>query len=137
MKCHNAPAAGLAREKNAAARAILARLRGSSRLAALVLLLFVMKIGAAAVCIQQEYADLGLGTKALLEVVEKATADTNVGTLTKDAFGGCSHCSCHYAAVAVPEISLSFTVAPHRVAVLLAVAPPGVRSRLALRPPIA
>ncbi|MBN4937372.1 hypothetical protein JY409_04870 [Stenotrophomonas maltophilia] len=122
---------------SAASRALLARLRASTRLAVLVLLLFVMKIGAAAACIQHDFADLGMGAKASLEAVAKVPADDGAGALKKGSSGACSHCSCHHAAVMAPETSISVPLPPQGVAVLLAGVPPSVPSRLELRPPIA
>ena len=41
---------------------LLARLRASTRLAMLVLLVFALKVSTAAACVKHDFADLGLGT---------------------------------------------------------------------------
>jgi|UPI0005A486F8 hypothetical protein len=122
--------------KSAASRALLARLRTSARLVVLVLLIFVMKIGAAAACTRHDFVDLGHGTKASLETVVNVPADDGEGASRKEP-GGCSHCSCHHAAVMAPETFFSFPLPPQDVAVLLAGVRRSITSCLELRPPIA
>ena len=49
------------RTRPAALRTVLARLRASTRLAVLVLLVFALKIGAVAACTQSDFAELDFG----------------------------------------------------------------------------
>lgn len=141
MKFHNAPVAGYAGGMNpVASHAMLARMRSSARLAMLVLLVFALKIGAAAACAKHDFADLGFDTDVGHAAVLKAPAGDGPDELTKGTLaqaGACSHCSCHHAVAVVPEIYISFSVPPLGVAELLAAAPPSVSWRLELRPPIA
>lgn len=123
---------------SAPSRTVLARLRSSARLAVLVLLIFALKIGAAAACAKHDFADLGFGTDTSHGVVVKAPSgdwpDPAPGSLSHA--GACSHCSCHHAAAMVPDAPVAFVVLPQELAVRLSGLPPSTVSRLELRPPI-
>ncbi len=122
----------------AAPRTLLARLRASARLATLVLLIFALKIGAAATCAKLDFADAGFGTKASFGAVMKAPAADGPDALTKGshAGGACSHCSCHQALMMVPDTHFALAIIPQGLRVVLAGVPPSVSSRMELRPPI-
>lgn len=141
MKFHNARVASYAgRMYPVASHTMLARLRASTRLAVLVLLIFAMKIGAAAACAKHDFADLGFGADSQHGAVLKAPATDEPGALTKGALthaGACSHCSCHHAVAMVPDTQIAFALAPHGLTVHLSGLPPSALSPLELRPPIA
>ena len=59
-----------ARMLSAAPRPLLARLRSSARLAVLVLLVFAVKIGAAAACAKHDFIDLGIGADSSQAVMK-------------------------------------------------------------------
>ena len=78
---------------------MLARLRASTRLAMLVLLIFALKVGTAAACAKNDFAESNFGISGTHGVIVQAT-DTNAGDLSKTSFppaGTCSHCGCHHA----------------------------------------
>lgn len=81
---------------------LLTRIRTSSRLAVLVLLVFALKLGSAAACAQHDFADLGLGQggetspTAVLDIVDTDPGDPS-GTNTLSHLGACSHCGSHHA----------------------------------------
>jgi hypothetical protein len=82
---------------------LLARLRASTRLAVLVLLLFGLKIGAAAACVGHDFADLGLGTAgehsaAMVKVPSGSDTDGERPGTTAAHAATCSHGTCHQAA---------------------------------------
>lgn len=120
---------------------LLLRLRASTRLAAFVLLVFVLKIGAAATCVSHDFADLGIaGThSAIMQSVadlDDANADfPAVGPV--HAAGNCSHSGFQHAATVMT--APHFMVAVPRQA--LAVRTFSLRSSVPpspdLRPPIA
>lgn len=140
MKFHNGPVGVYgARMNSAAPRTVLARLRSSARLAMLVLLIFALKIGAAAACAKHDFADLGFGTDGSHAVAVEAPATDGPDELTKGTLthsGACSHCSCHHAVAMVPDTYIAFALAPQGLTVRLSGLPPSAQSRLDLRPPI-
>src|SRR5690606_37685718 len=89
---------------SARALPLLARIRASSRLAVLVLLVFALKLGSAAACAQHDFADLGLdgetSTMGLLDVASADPGDPS-GPNALSHLGACSHCGSHHAS-AVP-----------------------------------
>lgn len=141
MKFHNGPVGVYrARMNLAAPRTMLARLRSSARLAMFVLLIFALKIGAAAACAKHDFADLGFGTDSSHGVTVEAPAADGPDGLTKGTLahaGACSHCSCHHPTAMVPDTHGAFAyLAPQGVAVRVSGLPPSAQSRLELRPPI-
>lgn len=64
---------------------MLARLRASTRLAVLVLLIFALKVGAAAACAKNDFAESNFGISGTHGVIVQAT-DTNAGDLSKTSF---------------------------------------------------
>jgi len=119
---------------------ILARLRASTRLAMLVLLVAALKLGAAAACAKQDYADLRLGAGnaqgAVVQAMGPGAGDHSEASLP--LAGACSHCGCHQAS-ALPTIpAVALAPAPReRTADYPAGTPPSIYPRLELRPPIA
>ena len=118
---------------------LLARLRVSTRLAMLVLLVFALKIGTAAACVKHDFADLGLGTGDTHHAVVHAT-DTDAGDASKTVLthaGTCSHCGCHHASALPARTVLAFAVIPREGLAYRSGTPPSATPRLDLRPPIA
>lgn len=120
------------------ATSLLSRLRVSTRMAVLVLLLFGLKLGAAAACVGHDFADLGLGSAGEHATVVKATPgpDGERVPVSPTHAGTCSHGSCHQAA----DLSASpLTVIPVGRAspeVATAGLPPNPVPKNQLRPPI-
>lgn len=120
--------------------AMLARLRASARLAMLVLLVFAMKIGAAAACAKHDFADMGLGAGGQQhELVMQASGTDLDGDQTQLTLGHaamCGHCGCQHAS-AVPSAgfqcsaSIALEAFDYRID-----AAPSASPRLELRPPI-
>ncbi|GAB3319595.1 MULTISPECIES: hypothetical protein [Lysobacteraceae] len=140
MQFHNTPAGRYHAPMLATAPStMLGRLRASARLAALVLLVFAMKIGVVAACAQHDFALLGLGTDSTHQLIVNSVSDTDgadpaQGTLPQGS--ACTHCSCphavavpvtpHTMATALPHARFGYAVSANRSAPVL----------LELRPPI-
>ena len=96
MKFHNVqPGVYCARVTSAASRTLLARLRASARLAVLVLLVFALKLGAAAACVKHDFADMGFGTDGSHAVAVKASpldGGNDDSTKLKLGHAACSQC---------------------------------------------
>ena len=141
MKFHNVqPGVYCARVTSAASRTLLARLRASARLAVLVLLVFALKLGAAAACVKHDFADMGFGTDGSHAVAVKASpldGGNDDSTKLKLGHAACSHCGCHHSAAMVPDSHVEFAVVPQELAVRTSGLPPSASARLDLRPPIA
>lgn len=121
-------------------RPLLARLRSSARLTVLVLLVFALKIGAAAACAKHEFTDLGSSGNATHAVVKATAGDSGDAGLPKSQLshaGNCTHCSCHHAAVLVPTTHTPQPVGAHLVTVRRTGPPASAARLLELRPPIA
>jgi len=117
---------------------LLARLRASTRLAVLVLLIFALKVGAAAACAKHDFVDLGLGKgdpHAVVKVADSTTGD-DLSKTQLGHMGACSHCSCHHASALPVETVLTFASHPREVAMYRSGTPPSTAPRLELRPPI-
>lgn len=105
------------RTRPAALRTVLARLRASTRLAVLVLLVFALKIGAVAACTQSDFAELdfgggvGKGQAAGIHAPagDKSTAPDQAKRVS---VGACQHCSCHIAAMPAPDTGVMFSGLP-------------------------
>lgn len=139
MKFHNTRGSGYAVGMNPAAPCtLLARLRSSARLAVLVLLIFAMKIGAAAACAKHDFADLGLGSDSSHAAVVKAVPADDDGNPAKPQLGhaSCCQCSCHHAVAITTEVRVAFVLPPQRLDERLSGLPPSGSQRLELRPPI-
>ena len=121
---------------------LLARLRASTRLAALVLMIFVMKIGMVTACSMHDLGDLaGGGSKSAAvsaTLVDKApdNSDSVPGPFTHGA-AGCVDCSCHHAAALLPEAP-HFSFASTQIGPIDDLSPFHLLApRRELRPPIA
>ena len=141
MKFDNVqPGVYCARVTSAASRTLLARLRASARLAVLVLLVFALKLGAAAACVKHDFADMGLGTDgshtAAMKVPSTQGGDTDL-TKTKLGHASACSCSCHHATTAALESNVVFTTLPQELAVRTSGLPPSAALPQELRPPIA
>lgn len=143
MKFHNVRSGVYyARVNSSAPRTLLARLRASARLAVLVLLVFALKLGAAAACVKHDFADMGFGTDGSSHAVAMKASpldgSNDDSTKTKLGHAGtCNHCSCHHSAAMVPDSHVEFAVVPQELAVRTSGLPPSASARLDLRPPIA
>lgn len=119
---------------------LLGRLRASARLAVLVLLVFALKIGAAAACAKHDFADLGLGSGDAQGAIAKAL-DADAGSdLSKAALGhtgACSHCSSHHATALPNESILVYASISAEAVLYRSGTPPSAGQCLELRPPIA
>jgi len=104
-----------------------------------VLLIFGLKIGAAAACAKHDFADLGLSIGDTHGAIVQAT-DTDAGDASKTVFahaGTCSHCGCHHASALPTNTVLAFTSIPREGLAYRSGIPPSAYPRLELRPPIA
>jgi len=117
---------------------LLARLRGSARLAVLVLVLMVLKIGAASACVSHDFAELGFGAASSHEVVAKAApaAADDVRLDTAAHAATCQHCSCHHAAAVLPKADVVFVDVLGSLPALALRERPSASLRIELKPPI-
>ena len=117
---------------------LLARLRGSARLALLVLVLMVLKIGVASACVSHDFAELGFGTAGSHEVVAKAapSAADDVRLDTTAHAATCQHCSCHHAAAVISKNDVTFVDVPGRLPALSLRERPSATQGIELKPPI-
>ena len=115
---------------------ILARLRASTRLAVLMLLVAALKIGAVAACAQQDYADLRAGNAQGTLVQAVAAGGLSEASVPLAGMG--SHCSCHQASAlpTIPVVVLG-PIPRESTADYRSGTPPSTYPRLELRPPIA
>lgn len=121
---------------------LLARFRASARLAAWVLLVFMLKIGMVAACTVDEMQDIAgfpTNTTTLVAdtVAQADNADPDAPSFPlSHAAGGCVDCHCHHAATLPPVIVTPAgpPAMPRRVLPSIAM-PVGV-VRNELRPPI-
>jgi len=120
-------------------RTILTRLRNSARLAALVLLVFALKIGTVVACAEHDFADMGLGTgsdHALVVSSSDLDGSGDTKTALSSHLGSCGHCGSHHAAALTPIVSTFVVIAPSGLNVSLSGLPPGTPLSFELRPPI-
>ena len=140
MKFHNVPVGVYGAWMNSvASRTLLARLRASARLAVLVLLVFVLKLGAAAACVKHDFADMGFGTDGSHAAAVKASPlDGGNDDSTKFKLGHvpCSHCGCHHAAAMVPDTQVVVVLVPQALPMRTSGLPPSTTQPMELRPPI-
>ncbi|WP_036171191.1 hypothetical protein [Noviluteimonas dokdonensis] len=123
----------------ASAPTLLARLRGSARLALLVLVLMVLKIGAASACVSHDFAELGLGTASSQDAVAKAAppiTDESVPATAASHAATCQHCSCHHAAAVLTDADATFGAPRECPPGLTLQTPPNAALRSELKPPI-
>jgi hypothetical protein len=118
--------------------AFLSRLRASVKLSAFVLLVFALKIGAAAACAGHDFADLGLGsgTEHPVSLNGDWGGDDPPGEEPDGNAGDCAHVKCHASAILPvgPQLVSTFSShLPSSVSGLSPSASPGSH----LRPPIA
>ena len=129
-----------ARMLSAAPRPLLARLRSSARLAVLVLLVFAVKIGAAAACAKHDFIDLGIGadsSQAVMKAISANNGDADLGKTLPGHAGTCTHCECHHAAAVVPTAHLSLAITTNGLTACNTGPPPSASPLQELRPPIA
>lgn len=91
-----------------AATSVLGRIRTSSRLAVLLLLIFGLKLGTAAACVGHDFADLGLrtmGEHASTWSPSQADFDGDSKSTTIEHASNCTHGSCHQVADSVLSAS--------------------------------
>ncbi len=121
---------------------LMARLRASARVAAWVLLVFLLKVGMVAACTVDEMQDTPWGvtstdlTATDTVVPADASEADDPSSLLSHAAGGCLDCHCHHAA-ALPPVMVTLAGPPAMPRVLLPpVAMPIGAARNELRPPI-
>ena len=135
MRFHNTGASGYGVPMPVRPRSlVLDRLRRSARLAALVLLVFAMKIASTTACVSHDYASsAGAGDHgAVVQAVE--TGEDAASSLLHAAV--CTHCGCHQAS-ALPAGLAIVPLAPSRDRLAYRPgAPPRPAPRQELRPPI-
>jgi hypothetical protein len=91
-----------------AATSVIGRIRTSTRLAVLLLLIFGLKLGTAAACVGHDFADLGLGTigeQASTWNASPADSDGDPRPTTIEHASNCTHGSCHQVADSVVSAS--------------------------------
>lgn len=117
---------------------LLTRLRASVRLSVFVLLVFALKIGAAAACAGHDFADLGLGSGSehAVATLEEQVGDSQSGESPVDIAGDCDHANHHASAIVpvVPQLTFSFS---SRLVTTVSGLPPSAAPDSHLRPPIA
>ncbi|MGH8063011.1 MAG: hypothetical protein ACREO7_13460 [Pseudoxanthomonas sp.] len=121
-----------------AAASVLSRIRTSTRLAVLLLLIFGLKLGTAAACVGHDFADLGLGTVGEHASAWKASADSDGDpspTATEHA-SNCTHGSCHQVADVALSPSGFMPVIRPALEVGVDGRPPSLTLQSQLRPPI-
>ena len=143
MKLCNPPLTGYpAPMSRSASPLLLARFRASARLAAWVLLVFMLKIGMVAACTVDEMQDsTGVMTSAAavaadsVALADRADADAPAAAFSHAA-GGCMDCHCHHA-TALPSVMVTLAGPPAMTRrVLPTIAMPIGVVRNELRPPI-
>ena len=120
-------------------RSLLDRLRSSSRLVVLVLLIFALKIGTVAACAEHDFADMGLGTgndHALVVSASDLDGSGDPKTALSSHLGSCGHCGSHHAPALTPEFSTFMVFAPPCLSASLSALPPCTSLSSELRPPI-
>ena len=120
-------------------RSLLARLRSSSRLAVLLLLIFALKIGTVAACAEHDFADMGLGTgndHALVVSASDLDGPDDPKTALSSHLGSCGHCGSHHAPALTPEFSTYMVFAQPCLSASLSALPPCASLSSELRPPI-
>lgn len=98
------------------ATSVLSRIRASTRLAVLLMLIFGLKLGVAAACVGHDFADLGLGTvgeHASAWKASPADSDGDPSPITTQHASNCTHGSCHQVAdVALPPYDVMAVIRP-------------------------
>lgn len=113
---------------------LLDRMRRSARLAALVLLVFAMKIASTTACVTHDYASAG-GSDDHAVVVQAVDPGDDAASSSLHA-AICTHCGCHQAS-ALPAGLAIVPVAPSCEPLAYRPgAPPRPSPRETLRPPI-
>lgn len=118
------------------APAVLTRLRASTRLTALVLMVFLLKVGVVAACATDDFGGAGLSP------TEHASASVAVDTGDDGqppeplSSGGCVDCHCHHVATLVPDVLPRVTLVPATEPPIVAVSVRTVCPGQELRPPI-
>lgn len=115
-------------------RSVLDRLRRSARLAALVLLVFAMKIASTTACVSHDYAPTD-GSDDHAAIVQAVDSGEDAASASLHA-AICTHCGCHQAS-ALPAGLAIVPAAPSRDPLAYRPgAPPRPSPRETLRPPI-
>ena len=117
---------------------LLARLRASTRLIALALIVFLLKVGLVAACASHDFSDAAVTAAEQTPAKAPMQADTDDGgkPVEPKASGDCVDCHCHHVATLiadfVPRIAVAPAAEPPNVAVSARTVSPGQE----LRPPI-
>ncbi len=122
----------------APSKSLLTRVRASVRLSAFVLLVFVLKIGVAAACVDHDFLDLGLGSgsgHAAIMNGDVAGSDQS-GEAPVEVAGDCDHSNHHASAIVPVAHQLIFRFAS-RLPASVSGLPPSALPGSQLRPPIA
>ena len=135
MRFHNtAPSGYLARMPHRSRSRVLDRLRRSARLAALVLLVFAMKLASTTACVAHDYASVG-GADDHAAVVQALEAGDHTAPALPSA-AVCTDCGCHQASALPARLAIMpDKSARDRVAYRSPPPPPAAPSET-LRPPI-
>ena len=123
----------------ATSRTLLSRLRASARLAALVLLVFALKIGMVVACAEHDFADMGLGTSgdhALVVAVSDMDGADDAPEILSSHAGACSHGSTHHPAALTPTSALFAGIVQRGLNPTSSGLPPSASPSFELRPPI-
>ena len=117
---------------------VLARLRASTRLIALVLLVFLMKVGMVTACATHDVGDTALGASGQTASAMLMALDTGEGGKSPEplSHGGCVDCHCHHAAALVAESTPSVRHVRGAEPPAVAMSVHGLVPGQELRPPI-
>lgn len=97
-----------ARMRQPAARPLLTRLRRSQRFAVLMLLVFILRIGADVACTAHDIAGESASSSRVALNLDPLAGDyDHPGDNPFDISGSCDHCGCHQVAAILPPIPLS------------------------------
>jgi len=126
---------------SAAPRTLIGRLRQSTRIAGLLLLVFALKISAASACATHDLAEVGIfnaaGT-ANSEMAMETPAGGSGDGLTEMGLGHstCTHGGCHHSAALAPHTYVSLSDSTKGIAVRTSSLRPSASPQRELRPPI-
>lgn len=114
---------------------LLARLRCSQRFAVLMLLVFILRIGADVACTAHDIVEGSAASQGIELSVASVDRDHPAGS-PFDVNGACDHCGCHQVAAILPPIPVSVaTTGALPIAQRLPLSVPALQST-ELRPPI-
>jgi hypothetical protein len=121
-----------------ASLALLSRLRASTRLIALVLVVFLLKIGMVAACASHDFNDAAVTAAEQSPAKTPLQADIDDGgkPVEPKASGDCVDCHCHHVATLIADFVPRMTIAPTAQPPGAVVSARTVIPALELRPPI-